>query len=66
MNDNQKFTRPLFFEIFNYFIENNYDITLVQTFYNHYSSKNWKNNKNEPITNWKKEADIWVKKNRIH
>lgn len=62
MNNNQKYPTPLFSDIFNHFIENDFDITSAQAFYNHYSSKDWKNNENEPISEWKNEIKVWLKK----
>ena len=54
---------PEFYQVFSYFIENEFNIAEAQKFFNFYTTNEWLLEDKTPITDWKSTIRIWLNKN---
>lgn len=53
-----------FVDVFTFFIENNFDASDAQKFYNYYMMELNRNSIDNKILDWKLEAKLWVENNK--
>jgi len=59
---NEKFFIPSLDEVIEYFLVNGYTSETAEKAFKYYSSANWKDSNNRPVTNWKqKMLGVWFK-----
>lgn len=56
---------PVKEDIIIYFLEKVAPAGLATQFFNYFEDRNWKNNKGNPLSNWKTAAWEWIFKNWI-
>ena len=64
-NNSSNFTKPQFNEVFEYFINQEYEIAEAQKFYNYYQSNGWLIGGKSPMVDWNAAANNWMNKTEI-
>lgn len=56
--------KPSVEEVISFFLAKNQEDSAGRKFFNHYQSRGWITTSNQPITDWKAAAELWIEKSK--